>query len=184
MESFNDSMEEGFTSILQNWIKTGEISFDDVKNIIDELQARGALSAAEYNNILDAYNNLTKGIGGSVEEFIRIISEAAADSGITYDVSAIQAAVEDAYANLIETLANALKNGIEGTLSATDFEALTKRYGLGEEDYINTATGRKLTRSGEAKTIAGMYDAAEASGSTYGLGTEVWGTLKESGGQF
>jgi hypothetical protein len=37
MESFNNSMEEGFTSILQNWIKTGEVNFDDVKGLIDKL---------------------------------------------------------------------------------------------------------------------------------------------------
>lgn len=184
MESFNNSMEEGFTSILQNWVETGEVSFDDVKNLIDTLQAQGALTSEEYNKILKAYEGVQNGVKDSVENLFKTISDAAFGSGIKWDASELYGAIEDAYTSLIKTLADALKSGIEGTLSATDFNSLAERYGLKSEDYISTATGRQLTRSGEAKTIAGMYNTAQANGSTWGLGAEVWETLKDSGSQF
>jgi hypothetical protein len=87
MESFNASMEEGFTSIISTWIETGEIEFDDINKIINSLQDRGALSASEYEAIVNEYQNVKNGVSGSIKTLLETIGTAALGSGVDFDVS-------------------------------------------------------------------------------------------------
>ena len=181
LESYASSLEDGLTEITASLINNGEIEYSQLQDIIDTLQSRGALNAEDYESLMNAYEDLKNGTTGSYTDFLNQITRLAKEAGLgDFDTSEISAAIRDAYAELISSLANALKDGVEGTLSNEEYTNLARRYGLSGD--LRTSSGVSLSAQSQRTMAVEMYRAAQASGSTIGAGEDIWAAFKDAEG--
>ena len=179
LESYASSLEDGITEIATGLISDGEIEYSQLQDIIDTLQSRGVLEAAEYENLMNAYEALKSGTEGSYTAFLNQITQLAREAGLeSFDTSEIRAAIRDVYAELISSLASALKDGVEGTLSNEDYTDLAKRYKLSGD--LRTSKGVSLSTQSQQTMAVEMYRTAQASGSTLGVGEDIWAAFKDA----
>lgn len=168
--------------------ETVEGNFDTVSNALQTLATEGKLSAKEANSVLDdltltgsqkqsLYTNLTSGLVdwqtlGS--QLITAIKNSYSDVDVgkyEQEIAELQAQILDAILSSISSLADNLSAGLEGTLSAADYNSLASHYDLTGVGTRTTVNGVSLGQADIDKLLVSSYDYAKSAG----LAGAEWG---------
>ena len=186
-ETASDSIQTGLEELYTTAIQEQEISWNEVSNLMSVAN----LDAETQAEVLTAYENAKrKGITGYVA-FIDYLTKIIQDSsnGSELDIAALNAAKRDARNGLISSLVSSLNQGLEGTLTNADFDALIEQIGGAPEAYrkyvTETFEGLKISAEGvlaiTADLIKEFHNADLIVGSvvTQLIGSDTLGSYKD-----
>lgn len=159
---------------------------DGAKDILSAM-AEGTLTGAQIQDYFEEldididYTTAENLANGTLEGLFESIKTSLADSNI--DVSdkmdEIMAAIMDAILNSISSGISSLGSGLEGTLSAVDYQNLAKKYGLTGSSTL-TSKGVRLSREDQSILNRKLAYEAKQNGMIEGYGDQLWEVWRDS----
>ena len=172
--SKGDSISNTISGLIKD---ASDVTLDTLVSLYEDIHGEGTFKdSGLLTDYQKAINDVQSGSVDALRKQLLVLVDAAKAKDYDIDTSALNAAYEDAIHSLIEGLTSAIKKGIEGTLSASEYNSLIQQYGLSGKA-TKTTNGLQLNAADQRRLIAEMYKQASANGSTQGLGKEVWNSF-------
>lgn len=151
--------------------------------------AEGTLTAAEiqdYFKKLDiniTYQKAEELANGTVDSLFAEIKSQLDKADIVIDTSKLQelaALILDSILSSISTGISSLGSGLEGTLSAADYQSLAKKYDLTGIGTTRSSKGIRLGAADQQKLISKMFLEAQNAGLSAEFGDQLWEVWRDS----
>lgn len=159
-ESAAKNIQAGLEELYTTAIEDQELSWDSVSSIIQAAN----LDSETQNEVLNAYEAAKRqGVTGYIA-FINYLTQIIQDNsnGSELDMTALNAAKRDAQNGLISSLVSSLNQGLDGTLTNVDFNAIIEQIGGAPEAYrkyvTETYDGLKLSAEGALVIASQLID--------------------------
>ena len=109
-----------------------------------------------------------------------LLASGVPESDISNRLTEIQAQIVDILLNSISSGISSLGSGLEGTLSAADYQSLAKKYGLTGVGTSKSSKGIRLGAADQQKLISRMFIDAQNAGMESDFGEQIWEVYRDN----